>query len=403
MSAILPFAVERQRLAGVFLVLAFVLLATSSPAAAQMQTQPPFDPELAVKLQARLDRWRASHRAPGVAAAVRMPDGARWIGTSGTRFAGEDTKPVTPGTPFEVGSLTKTFMAALLLKLQEEGRLALSDPISNWLPNYPQAKRVTVEMLLNHRSGIYDYFAHPSYEPRVFDRPRHHWKVREILALAGPRYCLPGKCFRYSNTNYVLLGEIVRKVTGTSAAANIRERFLFPLGLGDTFFQGQERIGKVPAKGYLVARGGYQDFYDGSRYRPHTSAATVANAAGAIVSSIRDISDWQDALLSGTLLQPASLEAMTDFHPKSGYGLGMRFARLDGILGIGHGGSLRGFVALMYRLHHQDIDVVVLTNLGRVNIQGLADNLTRVSMRHYGIPRSEPLELDPLPEGSPTP
>ena len=120
-----------------------------------------------------------------------------------------------------------------------------------------------------------------------------------------------------------------------------------------------------------------------------------------MVSSVRDISDWQDALLSGSLLQPTSLEAMTDFHPRSGYGLGMRFARLDGILGIGHGGSLRGFVALMYRLHHQDIDVVVLTNLGRVNIQGLADTLTRVSMRHYGIPRPDP--LDPLPEESPTP
>ena len=106
-----------------------------------------------------------------------------------------------------------------------------------------------------------------------------------------------------------------------------------------------------------------------------------------MVSSVRDISDWQDALLSGSVLQPASLAQMLDFHPRSGYGLGMRYARLDGILGIGHGGSLRGFVALMYRLHRQDIDVVVLTNLGRTNIQGLADKLTHVAMNHYAIPR----------------
>jgi len=398
MSAILPFAVNRKTSSWALVTLIVLLLAMPGAAAAQTQTPAPFDPVLAAKLQARLDRWRVSHRAPGVAAAVRMPDGALWIGTSGTRFAGVASKPVKPGTPFVVGSLTKTFIAALVLRLQEEGLLALSDPISKWLPGYRRSKGITVEMLLNHRSGIYDYFANPRYESRVFNRPRHRWKVREILALAGPRYCLPGKCFRYSNTNYVLLGKIVKKVTGKSAAANIRQRFLEPLGLRDTFFQGQERIAKVPAKGYLLARRGYKGLADGSRMRPNTSAATVANAAGAMVSSVRDISDWQDALLSGGLLQPASLEAMTDFHPKSGYGLGMRFARLDGILGIGHGGSLRGFVALMYRLHRQDIDVVVLTNLGRTNIQGLADNLTRVSMRHYLIPRP-----DPLPEGSPAP
>ncbi len=211
----------------------------------------------------------------------------------------------------------------------------------------------------------------------------------------GPSYCLPGRCFRYSNTNYVLLGRIARKVTGKSVASNIRTRFLDPLGLRDTFFQGQERIGKVPAKGYLAARKGFQGFADGSRFRPNTSAATVANAAGALVSSVRDVSDWQDALLSGNLLAPESLEQMTDFHKQSGYGLGLRYARLDGILGIGHGGSLRGYVSLMYRLHRQDIDVVVMTNLGRTNIQGLADRLTRAAMRHYGIPRPEPLPVEP--------
>ena len=111
-----------------------------------------------------------------------------------------------------------------------------------------------------------------------------------------------------------------------------------------------------------------------------------------MVSSVRDVSDWQDALLSGTILQPASLAEMLAFHKRSGYGLGMRFARLDGILGIGHGGSLRGFVALMYRLHRQDIDVVILTNLGRTNIQGLADGLTRAAMNWYDIPRPPPLQ-----------
>jgi D-alanyl-D-alanine carboxypeptidase len=353
------------------------------------------EPELATKLQARLDQWRVNHRAPGVAAAIRLPDGSRWMGMSGTRTTGSRARPVQPWTPFAVGSLTKTFMAALVLQLREEGQLWLGTPISTWLPDYPRANRITVKMLLNHRSGIFDYFAHPRYETRVFGRPTHRWRTAEILKLSGPRYCAPGKCYRYSNTNYVLLGKIVRKVTSRTAAQNIRERFLEPLGLDDTYFQGQEPIGREPAKGYLTRTEGWRGFSDGSRFRPNTSGATVAHAAGAMVSSARDISDWQDALLGGEVLQPRSLELMLSFHPRSGYGLGMRRARLDGRPGIGHGGSLRGFVSLMYRLPDEDLDVVVLTNLGRTDIGSLADKLTRVTLRH--------LEPDPEPEPSPSP
>ncbi|MFO7534003.1 MAG: serine hydrolase domain-containing protein [Candidatus Limnocylindrales bacterium] len=378
------------------ILLAAVLLlpvAGSDLAIPVAAASPTVDEELAAKLQARLDRWRLNHRAPGIAAAVRLPDGSQWIGTSGTRSVGAGARPVRPGTPFAIASLTKTFMAALILQLREEGHLWLGTKISTWLPDYPKANRISVKMLLNHRSGIFDYFAHPRYEARVFGRPSHRWRPAEILELSGPRYCAPGKCYRYSNTNYVLLGKIVRKVTGKSPARNIRERFLEPLGLDETFFQGQEQIGKEPAKGYWATTSGWRGFSDGTRLRPNTSAATVAESAGALVSSVRDISDWQDALLGGELLAPASLELMLQFHPSSGYGLGMRYARLDGRLGIGHGGSLRGYVSLMYRLPSEDLDVVILTNLGRTNIQTLADKLTRATLRH--------IEAEPEPTPPP--
>ena len=348
------------------------------------------DPELATKLQARLDRWRVNHRAPGVAAAVRLADGTRWVGSSGTGTVGEGAKAIKPHTPFAVASLTKTFMAALALQLREEGRLWLGTKISTWLPGYPKANQITVKMLLNHRSGVFDYFAHPRYEAKVFGRPRHRWWTGEILKLTGPRYCAPGKCYHYSNTNYVLLGKIVSKITGKTPARNIRERFLEPLGLTDTFFQGQEPIGAVAAKGYLATNRGWRGLSDGTRRRPNTSAATVANAAGALLSSARDISDWQDALLGGEVLEPSSLELMLDFGKNSGYGLGMRRAWLDGRPGIGHGGSLRGYVSIMYRLPDHDLDVVILTNLGRTNVQSLADKLTRVTLNQLTPPEPEP-------------
>ena len=377
-------AVNRPTLPRFLAVLLATIMLVVASAGTAGAAAPPVDDELAAKLQLRLDRWRVNHRAPGVAAAVRLPDGTRWLGTSGKRGTGKNAREIKPGTPFAVGSLTKTFMAALVLQLREEGRLSLGTKISTWLPDYPKANRISVRQLLNHRSGIRDYFTHPKYESLVFGRPKHHWRTKEILKLVGSRYCPPGDCYRYSNTNYVLLAKIVKKVTGRHAAVEIRKRFLEPLSLTDTYFQGREPIGREPAKGYLATSTGWRGFWDGTRLRPHTSAATVAHAAGGMVSSARDISDWQDALLSGDVLSPRSLELMLTF-PRSGYGLGMRYARLDGHLGIGHGGSLRGFVSLMYRLPDEDLDVVILTNLGRTNIQGLADKLTRATLNHVAI------------------
>ncbi len=368
----------QPRALATLLAVTVLITAGAGPATAR---PPSVDPELATELQLRLDRWRVNHRAPGVAAAVRLPDGSRWVGTSGKRATGKSARDIKTWTPFAVGSLTKTFMAALILQLREEGHLTLGSSIARWLPAYPKARKITVKMLLNHTSGIYDYFAHPRYEGLVFGRPKHRWKTSEILELVGPRYCAPGACYRYSNTNYVLLAKIVKRITGRHAAVEIRQRFLKPLGLTDTFFQGREAVGLEPAKGYLATTSGWRGFWDGTRLRPHTSGATVANAAGAMVSSARDISDWQDALFGGDVLSPESLERMLRF-PSSGYGLGIRHAYLDGQLGYGHGGSLRGFVSLMYRLPDESLDVVVMTNLGRVDLQGLADKLTRAALKH---------------------
>ena len=337
--------------------------------------------EVASRLQVRLDAWRDNHRAPGVAAAVRLPDGSLWLGVSGSASVGSRSRPLTPATPFAVASLTKTFMAALVLQLVEQDRLELSDPLARWMPDYPRARAITVRMLLSHRSGIFDYFSHSTYERRVFGRPRHHWTVAEILALRGPRYCEPDACFRYSNTNYVLLGHIVRKVTGKEPARLIRNRFLRPLGLDDTYFQGQEPIREWGAKGYWLKPGGHRGWSDGTAFRPNTSAATVAESAGAMLASVQDISDWQDALFGGAVLEPRSLERMVAFHPRSGYGLGMRRAWLDGLAAVGHGGSLRGYVSIMYRLPEHDIDVVIMTNLGNVSLQSLADGLARVALK----------------------
>jgi D-alanyl-D-alanine carboxypeptidase len=382
-----------------YAVLAVVGLAMSLTGIPAAAARPAVDPALAARLQLAIDRWRENHSVPGLAAAVRMPDGALWIGVSGEAAVGTESRPVRPSTPFVIASITKSFIAALTLQLQEEGVLSLSDPVSKWLPKEPDGDRITLRMLLNHQSGKFDYFAHPRYPSLVFGRPSHHWTVAEILRLRGPAYFAPGQGYRYSNTNYVLLGKILRKATGKSPAVLIRKRFLGPLGMTQTYFQGDEPIGHWPAKGYWLNGSGYTGFSDGSKLRPNTSAATVAWAAGGLVSSVRDVATWQHALLSGDVLKPESLAQMLDFG-KYGYGLGMRRQLLAGRMGVGHGGSLRGYEAGMYRLPLEDVSVVVLTNRGLVRLGGITDRLTNLTLKAYAPAPTESVAWGWQPVGA---
>jgi D-alanyl-D-alanine carboxypeptidase len=254
-------------------------------------------------------------------------------------------------------------------------------------------------MLLSHTSGIGDYFVHPDYEELVFGRLTHHWTVDEILALAADRRPIfpPGTDYGYSNTNYILLGRILELVGGESLGAQIRARFLEPLGLEHTRFQGEDPIPDGAARGYLREARQWLDQSDGTAFRPNTSAATVAWAAGAMLSTASDLLRWEDALYGGEILAPDSLAEMLAFG-RSGYGLGTRRQVLAGLAGIGHGGSLRGFVAGMYRLPELDIDVVVMTNRGRVDpfVTDLADRLVRIAL-------GEDLGGSPSPAASPAP
>ena len=224
-------------------------------------------------------------------------------------------------------------------------------------------------MLLSHRSGIFDYFAHPRYERKVFGRPRHDGRsarssrCRPALLRAGQLLPLLQHQLRAARQDRT---QGHRQV----GAQEIRRRFLEPLGLTDTFFQGQEKIGKFPAEGYWWTGMRLQAVRGRLPHAPQHVSRHRGHAAGAIVSSVRDISDWQDALLGGDVLAPESMELMPTFHQSSGYGLGMRGRGSMASPGIGHGGSLRGFVSIMYRLPDEDLDVVILTNLGRTRHPG---------------------------------
>jgi D-alanyl-D-alanine carboxypeptidase len=305
-----------------------------------------------------------------------------------------------PRTPLAVGSITKTFIAATILELAEEGKLAIDDPLSRFLPGYPNAARITLKQLLSHTSGLFDYFMAPEYESKVFGRPRHVWTTREILSLVRQPYYAPGAGYTYSNTNYVLLGQVIRKVTRHDPAVEIRSRFLDPLGLGRTQLQGHEPITMTGALGYLWTGSGWAGLADGTRFRPNTSAATVADTAGAMLATARDIAVWGDALYGGHVLHPASLIAMETPSRYEDYGLGARRYRLHkhGPVVWGHGGSLRGSEALLWHLNAEDVTVVIVANRGRISLA----NMGAVMVRH-AIDAIVPPPPSPAPVRDPAP
>jgi hypothetical protein len=162
------------------------------------------------------------------------------------------------------------------------------------------------------------------------------------------------------------------------------------------FQQAGREVGLVGARGFWKEkRGGYREWSDGTDFRPTTSTATVAWAAGAIMGSVRDLLDWEMALYEGDVLPPDALAQMLAFDRRSGYGLGARTQTVAGRPGYGHGGSLRGFVSVMYRLPIEDVDVVVLTNVGFANLDRVANRLTNAALRALATPEPSLIPAGP--------
>ena len=332
------------------------------------------------RLKEILDRQRVSLGIPGASASVIFPDGSIWRAGSGRAQLSPDAN-ATGKTPFVSGSITKTFVAAAVMQLAEESRLSIDAPLASWLPNYPRADQITLRHLLSHTSGVFNYFDHPTFAQRVYKTDADHlWTAQEIIdEFDGPPYFAPGEGFHYSNTGYILLGLVIEQVTGQPLGQVFRERFYSPIGLARTYFQGEGPPPASSAHGYLYNSGAWREWSDETSYRPTISAGTVAWAAGGMVSSAPNVARWCAALYGGDILSDASLLEMTgtDYsnYTNGGYGLGTRMRFFNGKPAVGHTGSLRGFNATMWYFPESALTVVVTTNLGRVNLNGLVDAL----------------------------
>lgn len=246
-------------------------------------------------------------------------------------------------------SNTKTVMATLVLQLVAEHRLALTDPVDKWLPGQVRNGRaITLRMLLNHTSGLFDYTEDPALVPALTGWDPHVWTSTEILSLVRghPALFEPGAEWSYSNTNYIAVGAVLERVTGRSLAALVRERIARPLGLRHTFYatgsawRGRHAHGYEPDAAHMPPNVP-EEFrtYAGPRHDDHVDVTgdyvTADGADAAIVSTAGDWSRFYGALMSGRLLPAAQLAEMRTTVPEGGsddpeelgYGLGIERAK----------------------------------------------------------------------------
>jgi len=319
------------------------------------------DPALAAKLQEKLDSVSAPFA--GTALAVSIVGVGTWRGAYGYSNW-ESQTPMVPDDRFRIASNTKTFVAAVILQLDQEGVLSIDDPIEKWVPGYFDGWGVTLAHLLRHTSGIFNYT--DAFWANVQKTPE------EIVSYASQQPALfpPGSTYRYSNTNYILQGMAIKAATGSEWYAEVRRRLLEPLGLADTYAEGFESLPGGYVRGYAPSGASYEDITSLVHY-------SIADAAGGMISNTRDLLRWLEALVSGEVLDEDHLEAMVTPFPSSvgdfssnnlggagrwGYGLGLALEDIRLGPSFGHTGGLDAFTSIMAYFPQVGIGVVGWVN-----------------------------------------
>jgi D-alanyl-D-alanine carboxypeptidase len=349
------------------------------------------------RLERTVTAWAERTGTPGVAAVILWPGGRMWSLATGWADA-PARRPMTTDTAFAYASVSKTFTSALILQLVDEGRIALDEPVAPWLPDAGLDPRMTVRNLLDHTSGLPDFFTTVGIDPALNADRSRPWTAADALAFAAKDRVPPNTMWRYSNTGYVYLGQLAEAVTGERWATLVRERFLDPLGLVHSFVQGAEAPRGPLARGHRVS--GTEGAFRYSTLSaatdpivPFTSVVTASGPAGAIAGTAEDAARWAAALYGGSVLEPETLGmAIADaaltahYEPRVAYGLGVQVVRFGETLTLGHSGSFIGFRNQLRWIPEPGIAVVVLTNQGRLDTTALEARLIELALEAIPAP-----------------
>ena len=324
---------------------------------------------------------------PGLALAVIKDGKILKLGTYGSADM-ESKIPVTTNTVFRIGSVSKQFVATAIMMLVEQGRIGLDDLASKYLDDTPKSwQKITVRNLLTHTSGIPDF----NNENIRMETSPGDYDHRVVKALAKCRlHFAPGDEWRYSNSNYHLLGMIIQKITGKPYDDFLRDRIFEPLGMTQTtvFKEGET---------YPNLATGYR-WHDGFH---RTDAPFGITAGGSILSTISDMAKWDAALYTEHLLKRSSLNQMwTPVRLNDGmtwrYGFGWGVARINDHLIVSHSGNVFGFSSSIYRAVDDQLTVIALDN--RFDSNEAAEKLVYKTLQIY-LPKGP--DYQPIPDNEP--
>ena len=340
----------RRVLVGAVIVVAVATLVVVGWSASRGSDEP--------ELGALLDRV-VDAGAPGVFVAIRDGDQVR---REARGFAdASSATPMSSEERFRIGSVTKTFVAALVLRLVEDGKLGLDDSVEHWLPKLvPGGRQITVRHLLSNTAGLFDYVS----DPRVLRQTQRRWTPRELVEIAlahFPEHVPPGSDYSYSSTNYVLLGLIAERAGRAPLGRQLREWVFAPLGLDDTSLvdgvvRGPHIHGHRPPSHQGVVTGPPADVSD--------EPAWWAWAAGGIVSTADDVQRFFAELLQGGLLGPQALREMLTLLPtgRIRYGLGILAAPTSCGPAWGHSGNAQGTITVAWNTKDASRQLVLVVN-----------------------------------------
>jgi len=320
------------------------------------------------KLQQALNQWREENKLPGVSATIIIPDLEKPLNLVSGTIKLDGKKRVSPKTLFQLCSVTKVYTAALILKLESENKLSISQTVGSWLPQYPKWGDITIKQLLNMTSGIPNYTNDEKFTEIWKKNPTKNWTPAEVLSFVENKSLLysPGEGWNYDNTNYVLLGMIIEKATGKTYDHVLHEKILHPLNLSHTYYAPYEY---TPSMLNQMATG-----YSESNQDVMNVNMSQAGSAGAIIATTQDAAMFFHYLFAGKILPKAQMiEMQTTYSIKTGkqtvihgeeivVGFGMsRCLTPEGYMWYKPGGFV-GFLSTVSILDKNKVVIAITTN-----------------------------------------
>ncbi len=322
-----------------------------------------------------------SYPANGPGASVAISEGGKIVYEGQRGLADIDGKQaITSSTVFRIGSITKQFASAVLLQLAAEGKIALEDPLTKYLPTYPNGSAITVRQLLNHTSGIQSYTSIPGWmvEAKTSRAYTTQQMIAEFKDLPAPSK--PGETWNYNNSGYVLVGALIEAVTNRPWHEEVNRRIAAPLGLR-TLHNGMDE----PTITHMAK--GYTGHGDGTVTAANKIHMSVPAAAGALVANAADVTRWGNALHHGKVVpSPFYAQMIAPTKLPDGtvapYGFGLETGALRGMGTVGHSGGIFGFASDSVYVPQKDVFITVLTNSDRpqTSAEALARRLAAMAV-----------------------